>query len=153
ADTAIIEQIVGTTVSVALRNAIMALGGVIYLFALEPGLTAWLVIAIPVVILPIAAFGRKLRAVSRSSQDRVADIGALTAGFIVDAVSEIAQVPESALHEAPDLGAEGTRVFERVATLGGRDDLVLIVNPRELLDRAAQDLLTRLSKKGVTKAP
>jgi ATP-binding cassette subfamily B protein len=79
ADTAIIEQIVGTTVSVALRNAIMALGGVIYLFALEPGLTAWLVIAIPVVILPIAAFGRKLRAVSRSSQDRVADIGALTA--------------------------------------------------------------------------
>lgn len=83
----------------------------------------------------------------------VVRIGALTAGFIVDAVSEIAQVPESALHEAPDLGAEGTRVFERVATLGGRDDLVLIVNPRELLDRAAQDLLTRLSKKGVTKAP
>ncbi|WP_232496174.1 ABC transporter transmembrane domain-containing protein [Novosphingobium kaempferiae] len=79
ADTAIIEQIVGTTVSVALRNAIMAVGGVIYLFALEPGLTAGLVIAIPVVILPIAGFGRKLRAVSRSSQDRVADIGALTA--------------------------------------------------------------------------
>lgn len=79
ADTAIIEQIVGTTVSVALRNIIMALGGVLYLFALEPGLTAWLIVAIPVVILPIAAFGRKLRAVSRSSQDRVADIGALTA--------------------------------------------------------------------------
>jgi ATP-binding cassette subfamily B protein len=79
ADTAIIEQIVGTTVSVALRNAIMALGGVIYLFALEPGLTVGLVIAIPVVILPIAMFGRRLRAVSRSSQDRVADIGALTA--------------------------------------------------------------------------
>jgi ATP-binding cassette subfamily B protein len=78
-DTAIIEQIVGTTVSVALRNAIMALGGVIYLFALEPGLTVGLVIAIPVVILPIAGFGRRLRAVSRSSQDRVADIGALTA--------------------------------------------------------------------------
>jgi ATP-binding cassette subfamily B protein len=79
ADTAIIEQIVGTTVSVALRNAIMALGGVVYLFALEPGLTVGLVIAIPVVILPIAMFGRRLRAVSRSSQDRVADIGALTA--------------------------------------------------------------------------
>ncbi|MFC0205673.1 ABC transporter transmembrane domain-containing protein [Novosphingobium soli] len=79
ADTAIIEQIVGTTVSVALRNAIMAVGGVIYLFALAPGLTAGLIVAIPLVILPIAAFGRKLRAVSRSSQDRVADIGALTA--------------------------------------------------------------------------
>lgn len=79
ADTAIIEQIVGTTVSVALRNAIMALGGVAYLFALEPGLTVGLVIAIPVVILPITMFGRRLRTVSRSSQDRVADIGALTA--------------------------------------------------------------------------
>ncbi|MFS0848352.1 ABC transporter transmembrane domain-containing protein [Novosphingobium panipatense] len=79
ADTAIIEQIVGTTVSVALRNAIMALGGVIYLFALEPRLTAGLIVAIPVIILPIAAFGRKLRVVSRTSQDRVADIGALTA--------------------------------------------------------------------------
>ncbi|WP_272916675.1 ABC transporter transmembrane domain-containing protein [Novosphingobium silvae] len=78
-DTAIIEQIVGTTVSVALRNAIMAVGGVIYLFMLAPGLTAGLIVAIPLVILPIAAFGRRLRAVSRSSQDRVADIGALTA--------------------------------------------------------------------------
>ena len=78
ADTAIIEQVVGTTVSVALRNAIMAVGGVIYLFALAPTLTAWLLVAIPVVILPIAAFGRRLRAISRSSQDRVADIGALT---------------------------------------------------------------------------
>src|SRR3546814_12611361 len=54
ADTAIIEQIVGTTVSVALRNAIMAVGGVIYLFALAPMLTAGLIVAIPVVILPIA---------------------------------------------------------------------------------------------------
>ncbi len=79
ADTAIIEQIVGTTVSVALRNAIMAVGGVIYLFALAPMLTVGLIIAIPVVILPIAAFGRRLRSVSRASQDRVADIGAMTA--------------------------------------------------------------------------
>ncbi|KMS54324.1 ABC transporter ATP-binding protein [Novosphingobium barchaimii LL02] len=85
ADTAIIEQIVGTTVSVALRNAIMAIGGVIYLFALEPRLTAGLVIAIPVVIVPIAMFGRRLRAVSRSSQDRVADIGALT-GEVLGAI-------------------------------------------------------------------
>jgi ATP-binding cassette subfamily B protein len=79
ADTAIVEQVVSTTVSVALRNAIMAVGGVIYLFALAPMLTAGLVIAIPVVILPITAFGRRLRAVSRTSQDRVADIGAMTA--------------------------------------------------------------------------
>lgn len=83
----------------------------------------------------------------------VVRIGALTAGFIVDAVSEVAQLPESALREAPDLGAEGTRVFDRVAAIGGRNDLVLIISPRELLDRAEQDVLAKLGKKGVTKAP
>jgi ATP-binding cassette subfamily B protein len=77
ADTAVVEQVVGSTVSVALRNAIMAVGGVVYLFALAPQLTLGLLLAIPVVILPIAFFGRRLRAVSRTSQDRVADIGAL----------------------------------------------------------------------------
>lgn len=78
ADTAIIEQVVGTTVSVALRNAIMATGGTIYLFALAPKLTMALVVAIPVVVLPLVLFGRRLRSVSRTSQDRVADIGMLT---------------------------------------------------------------------------
>jgi ATP-binding cassette, subfamily B, bacterial len=78
ADTAVVEQVVGTTVSVALRNAIMAVGGVIYLFALAPKLTLGLVIAIPCVVLPLSWFGRRLRNVSRTSQDRVADIGAMT---------------------------------------------------------------------------
>jgi len=74
-DTAIIEQVVGTTVSVALRNAITALGGMAYLFTLAPGLTAGLLVGIPVVVGPIVFFGSRLRKASRSSQDRVADIG------------------------------------------------------------------------------
>lgn len=78
-DTAIIEQVVGTTVSVALRNLITGVGGVIYLFFLAPTLTAGLVVGIPLVVLPIIWFGRRLRNVSRHSQDRVADIGALIA--------------------------------------------------------------------------
>ncbi|MBW8754915.1 MAG: ATP-binding cassette domain-containing protein [Sphingomonadales bacterium] len=78
-DTAIIEQVVGTTVSVALRNLITGIGGVIYLFFLAPWLTAGLLVGIPLVVLPIVWFGRRLRNVSRSSQDRVAGIGALTA--------------------------------------------------------------------------
>ena len=76
-DTALIETVVGTTVSVALRNTLMAIGGTIYLFYLLPGLTIWLVVLIPLVIVPITVFGRRLRNVSRTSQDRVADIGAL----------------------------------------------------------------------------
>ena len=77
ADTTLIEQVVGTTVSVALRNIIMGIGGLGYLFTLAPKLTLGLAMAIPLIVLPIVWFGRKLRNVSRSSQDRVADIGAM----------------------------------------------------------------------------
>ena len=78
-DTAIIEQVVGTTVSVALRNLVMGVGGILYLFSLSPRLTAGILLGIPVIILPIMLLGRRLQKVSRTSQDRVADIGATTA--------------------------------------------------------------------------
>lgn len=76
-DTAIIEQVVGTTVSVALRNIIIGIGGIIFLFTLAPALTAGLLLGIPITILPIVFIGRKLSNVSRFSQDRVADVGAM----------------------------------------------------------------------------
>ena len=78
-DTAVIEQVVGTTVSVALRNIVIGVGGIIYLFTLAPALTAGLLMAIPIIILPIVFIGRKLTNVSRFSQDRVADVGAMVA--------------------------------------------------------------------------
>ncbi|OZA94511.1 MAG: ABC transporter [Erythrobacter sp. 34-65-8] len=77
ADTAIIEQVVGTTLSVAVRNVIMAVLGTGYLFWLAPQLAIWMFVAIPLVIVPIAVFGRRLRTISRTSQDRVADVGAI----------------------------------------------------------------------------
>ncbi|WP_088309232.1 ABC transporter transmembrane domain-containing protein [Novosphingobium sp. B 225] len=77
-DTAIIEQVVGTTVSVALRNSLTTIFGIAYLFYLAPKLTAGLILGIPLVVVPITWFGRRLRNISRTSQDRVADIGART---------------------------------------------------------------------------
>ncbi|HEY0626610.1 MAG TPA: ABC transporter transmembrane domain-containing protein [Allosphingosinicella sp.] len=77
ADTAVIEMVVGTTVSVALRNIVMGVGGIIYLFTLAPKLTGALLLGIPIVILPVMLLGRKVRDVSRSSQDRIADVGAI----------------------------------------------------------------------------
>ncbi|WP_228244272.1 ABC transporter transmembrane domain-containing protein [Porphyrobacter sp. GA68] len=78
-DTAIIEQVVGTTVSVALRNTLMGVGGTIYLFYLMPRLTLGLLLGLSL-LLPVVVFaGRRLRNVSRSSQDKVATIGALVA--------------------------------------------------------------------------
>jgi len=76
-DTALIEQVVGTSVSVALRNSLMGIGGTIRLFFIAPKLTLGLLVAIPLIILPIVWFGRKLRTVSRTSQDRVANVGAM----------------------------------------------------------------------------
>ncbi len=78
-DTAVIEQVVGTTVSVALRNMITAIGGLAYLFVLAPKLTAILMVGIPLIVLPIVIIGRRVRNVSRSSQDRVAGIGVIVA--------------------------------------------------------------------------
>ncbi len=77
ADTGLIEVVVGTTVSVALRNILMAIGGTVFLFWLAPQLTMGLLIAIPLVMGPIMFFSRRVRNISRSSQDRVADIGAM----------------------------------------------------------------------------
>jgi ATP-binding cassette subfamily B protein len=79
ADTSVIEQVVGTTVSVALRNAVMGVGGLVYLFTLAPKLTGMLILGIPVVIVPIVTLGRRVRKLSRSTQDRIADVGAMVA--------------------------------------------------------------------------
>ncbi|MFD1035510.1 ABC transporter transmembrane domain-containing protein [Sphingomonas hankookensis] len=77
ADTAIVEGIVSTTVSIALRNLLVGIGGVLYLFALAPKLAAYLIVGIPVIVLPIMWLGGRVRKLSRSSQDRIADIGSI----------------------------------------------------------------------------
>ncbi len=78
ADTAIVEQVVGSTVSVALRNMVTGIGGLAYLFALAPKLAGLLLLGIPVILLVLVSLGRRVRLLSRASQDRLADIGSLT---------------------------------------------------------------------------
>ena len=77
-DTTIIEQVVGTTLSVALRNLVMGTACIIILFALSPKLAAMLLLGVPLVVIPITIVGRKVRAISIQSQDRIADVGAVT---------------------------------------------------------------------------
>jgi ATP-binding cassette, subfamily B, bacterial len=76
-DTAIIETTVGTSLSVALRNSIMIVGGLVFMAAIAPKLTGMMMLIIPAVVLPITGIGRRLRNLSRGSQDRVADMGAM----------------------------------------------------------------------------
>lgn len=77
ADTAVVEQIVGSTVSVALRNLLIGIGGVVYLFVLAPKLAALLLLGIPLIVTPMMMLGARLRRFSRDSQDRIADIGSI----------------------------------------------------------------------------
>ncbi|MEG8046475.1 ABC transporter transmembrane domain-containing protein [Sphingomonas aerolata] len=76
-DTALIDQVVGSTVSIALRNTFTGVGGLIYLFAISPKLAGLLMIGIPLIVLPIALLGKRVRNYSRTSQDRVADVGSI----------------------------------------------------------------------------
>ncbi|MHA6770018.1 ABC transporter transmembrane domain-containing protein [Sphingobium ummariense] len=77
ADTAIIDQVVGSTVSVALRNVVTGVGGLIYLFALAPKLAALLLLGIPLVVLAVVGLARRVRKLSRASQDRLAEVGSM----------------------------------------------------------------------------
>jgi len=110
ADTAIIETVVGTTISVALRNVFLGVGGTIYLFWLLPELTVWLAVGIPGIILPIVLFGRRIRSVSRDNQDRVADVGAMVAEVL--GAMKIVQSFGQQSREAERFGAAVERTFD-----------------------------------------
>ena len=73
----------------------------------------------------------------------VVTIERLQAGFIVDSVSEILSVPGAAIGPAPQLPGNGMQVFDRVAARGDAGAMILLVDPRELLDKAERDLLER----------
>ncbi len=77
-DTTIIEQVVGTTVSVALRNAVLAIACVVILFALAAKLALLILLGAALVVAPITILGRRVRMISTRSQDRIADVGAVS---------------------------------------------------------------------------
>ena len=128
-DTAIIEQVVGTTVSVALRNTITAIGGVGYLLYLAPKLTAILLLGIPLVVVPIVVIGRRLRNVARSSQDRVAGIG-----VIVSEVLGAMKIVQAFGQESRELARFGEKVeatfqtaLRRISIRAGMTAIVILL--------------------------
>ncbi|MBV6751802.1 ATP-binding cassette domain-containing protein [Pseudomonas chlororaphis] len=75
ADTTLLQSVIGSSLSLFLRNALMVIGGVVLLFITNPKLTSIVVVALPLVLAPILIFGRRVRGLSRLSQDRIADVG------------------------------------------------------------------------------
>jgi len=74
ADAQLIEQVIGSSASVALRNTLMCVGGIVMLVITNPKLALLVIAVVPLVVAPIVIFGRKVRALSRESQARIADM-------------------------------------------------------------------------------
>lgn len=75
ADTTVLQSVIGSTVSIALRNTLMLVGGLILLFITNAKLAGIIILGFPLVIIPILIYGRRVRQLSRLSQDRVAEVG------------------------------------------------------------------------------
>lgn len=87
-DTTLIQSVIGSSASIALRNLLMMVGGTIFLFITNPKLTSVVMICIPLVIGPILYFGKKVRLLSRSSQDEIANVGA----YVGESIQQIKTV-------------------------------------------------------------
>src|SRR5438309_10128921 len=108
-DTTIIEQVVGTTVSVALRNSIMGIGCIATMFVLAPKLAGLMLLGIPVVLGPILILGRRVRGISTSNQTRIAEVGTVTTEVL--GAMKIVQAFNQQQREAARFGDAVERVF------------------------------------------
>jgi len=88
ADAQLIEQVIGSSASVALRNMLMCIGGVAMLVITNPKLALFVLAVVPFVVAPIILFGRKVRALSREAQARMADMVS-EGGETLDAVRTV----------------------------------------------------------------
>lgn len=107
-DTTVLQSVVGSSISIALRNTLLLLGASTMLVITSPQLTMYVAVIVPLVVVPIITLGRKVRRLSRASQDRLAD---LSAG-IEESISGIRAIQSLSLEQA-----ENTRFDSNVTGL------------------------------------
>ncbi len=110
-DTTLIQTVIGSTVSVVLRNLLILVGGILMLLVTSPQLTGMILLLIPLVLIPVLGFGRQVRALSRSSQDRLADTSSL-AQQVLSAI----QTVQSYTREGFESGRYATAVESAFST-------------------------------------
>lgn len=110
-DTTLLQVIIGSSVSIALRNTLLFVGCSIMLAVTNPRLTGFVFLFVPLVIVPIIFFGRRVRRFSRESQDRLADVGA----FGTETLSSV-RTMQAFTHEAIDRERFTTHVENAFAT-------------------------------------
>jgi ATP-binding cassette, subfamily B, bacterial len=106
-DTTLLQSVIGSSVSMALRNALILLGGLAMLVVTSAKLAALVLIIVPLVVVPILFFGRRVRRLSRRAQDRIADVGAY-AEEMINAIRTV----QAFTHEALDRARFDERVAE-----------------------------------------
>jgi ATP-binding cassette subfamily B protein len=114
-DTTLLQTVIGSSVSMALRNALVLAGGLIMLVVTSPKLAALVLVIVPLVVVPILFFGRRVRALSRRTQDRVADVGAY-AEEMINAIRTV----QAFTHEPLDRARFADRVAQSFATARSR---------------------------------
>ncbi|HEX8955784.1 MAG TPA: ABC transporter transmembrane domain-containing protein [Burkholderiaceae bacterium] len=87
-DTTLIQTVVGTSISMALRNILLFIGGMAMMFFTSAKLSAIILVLLLAVVIPIVLFGRRVRKLSRASQDKIADSSAM-AGEILNAMPTV----------------------------------------------------------------
>ncbi len=87
-DTSLLQSIIGSSLSIALRSTISVIGGLTMLAITNIKLTGIIIIAVPLILMPIIIFGRRVRKLSRKSQDSIADVGSY-AGEIVQHIKTV----------------------------------------------------------------
>jgi purine-binding chemotaxis protein CheW len=75
----------------------------------------------------------------------IVTIDGLQAGFVVDAVSEVIGIPARDLRATPELTADGAKLFDRVANIESEGRMILLIDPKALLDRAERDVLAAIA--------
>ena len=96
-DTTLLQTVIGSSVSLALRNTLILIGGIVAMVITNAKLTLMVVICVPLVVFPILIFGRRVRALSRVSQDRLADVGT----YVSEAIKNI-KVVQAFNHQQRD---------------------------------------------------
>jgi len=112
-DTTVIQTLVGSSLSLGLRNAIMGLGALAMLIWSHPYVMLQVVLVVLLVVLPTMWFGRRVRKLSRSSQDRMADTSAIAAevlGAVPVVQSHVAEAREAERFRHANDGAFATAV-------------------------------------------
>jgi purine-binding chemotaxis protein CheW len=99
-------------------------------------------------VVPVIDQRRRFGAEGKASEKRrliVTSIDGRPAAFVVDSVNEIVSAPAGAISPSPELTADAARLFDRVVNLQVDGRLILLVDPKELLDRAERDLLAAMA--------